>query len=148
MTRSNEILVILCFCFYVGAAEELSAGSSVCVTAQKKFAEHNVEFERCTMMNAVADNFCVKCIVLYVEQFQAYDELQNARGKSAKNDDKLCGQEVAEEDHFDILRTHFTRTKSLWNTARCTSEWQTITLKSTATKKTYEIFFSPVCRMF
>lgn len=122
MSRSTEIFVILCLCFYVGVAEDLIGGNSVCVTATKKFAEKNVEFERCTMMSAVADNFCVKCLVLYVEQFQAHDELQNARDKSANNENELCGNEVAAQDHFDILRTHFISSKNLWNKARCTRE--------------------------
>lgn len=147
MSRSSQIFVILCICFYVGAAEDLIGGNGVCVTAVKKFAEKNVEFERCTMMKAVADIFCMDCIVLYAEQFQAYDELQNARDKSAKNENTLCGQEVAEEDHFDILSTHFISSKNIWNRARCSSEWANDKLKPIATNKIDDIIFFPSCRL-
>lgn len=147
MSLSIQIFLILCICFYVEAADDLSGGNSVCVTAVKKFAEKNVEFERCTMMKAVADIFCVECIVLYAEQFQAYEELQNVRDKSSKNENSFCGQEVAEEDHFEILSTHFISSKNIWNRARCSSEWANDKLKLIATNKIDEIIFFSFCRL-
>lgn len=74
------------------------------------------------MKSAVADNFCLKCLVFYVEQLNAYKALMETRDTSTENTNKLCGDEVTEEDHFNILQTHFARSKDVWNRARCTSE--------------------------
>lgn len=119
--RWTQVLALLCICFCVDAADELTDGK-VCVTAQNKFTEKNTEFERCTMQHILTENFCMECISLYVEQYRAYDALMNTRDPSPSNQNKLCGTEVIERDHFDLLRTHFARSKDIWNRARCTSE--------------------------
>lgn len=110
MSSSVQVFLFLCMIFVYVGAEEIFDGKA-CTAARNVFTEKNTEFERCTMQHAAADNFCFNCIVFYVEQFQSYNVLF-----------KLCGALLLEEDHFDILRTHFTRSNDLWHNASCTSE--------------------------
>lgn len=109
----------------IGAIEPQSSevkGKLLCVASKNVFTEKTLEFERCAMQYAASRDFCSNCIEAYVGQNQAYDQLLKGQFTSTNNGNKSCGDWVNEEDRFNILRTHHTRTKDLWHSARCTSE--------------------------
>lgn len=124
MSLTHQLIGILCIYFYVVSAEELT-DHNVCLTARNLFAEMNVEFERCTIQHVISHDFCMECLVSYVKQIRAYEALSTTRDKSATNENKLCGDEVNEADHFGIFPNHFARSQDIWNRAWCTSEFKT-----------------------
>lgn len=120
MSLADQFFFVLCFILHAGATEVLSDVDS-CVAPRILFTGKNVDFERCAMQHAISDNFCSNCIVPYVEQYQAYDQLLTTQYITSRNENKSCGDLLNEEDRLNILRTQYTRSRDLWRSGRCSS---------------------------
>lgn len=124
MAETKQILLILCLNIFASSAEESteeSTDAKSCNAAKNVFAEKTIEFEVCAMQHAISNDLCSNCIVTYVEQFHAYDQLLKTLIISQSNKSESCGDMLNEEDRFNIFRTQYARTRDQWHSARCSS---------------------------
>lgn len=79
-----------------------------------------MEFERCTIQNAVPVLFCEKCIDHYVSNLQSFIDLI----KTPDNDNHriLCGEHFMDQDALNIVRQQYLHSRQIWDNGRCTSK--------------------------
>lgn len=98
--------------------------SSKCSTSMHLFIEAAVQFERCSMKNAVPATICSFCLTDYLYLLRKYNEF--VKDSDVKYFGTSCASEVTDQNRLNIIPNHLAAIKNLWNVANCASklDWE------------------------
>lgn len=79
-----------------------------------------IEWNICTIQNAVPVEMCDSCVVQYVKIVQSFHNLTTVN--DPKSIRERCSDHYMNQDALNIVWQQYQNVKNLWNNAECSSK--------------------------